>query len=330
MKFILVLLTLFISCESKEVSNTTTQSPDFDGMLIAFGSCNNQNEAQPLWKDIKAENPDLWVWLGDNIYADTENMTEMKAMYDSQLANSGYSDFISGLDVVGTWDDHDYGINDGDKTYPRKAESKKLALDFLGVDEEAEVRKRTGLYQSYTYSHDSVDLRLILLDCRYFRDPITKGQDGYISDAAADILGEQQWNWLETELDKDEDVLIVVSGIQVIAEEHRYEKWANFPTSRQRLFDLLNQDEADKVILLSGDRHIGEMASINVGEKIIYEVTSSGLTHSYENVGHEANKHRIGQLTGSLNYGLMKISKSEKIQLLLKGKNRSEHMILDI
>ena len=45
---------------------------------IAFGSCNKQDKDQSFWSVIQAHNPDLWLWLGDNIYADTEDMLLMK------------------------------------------------------------------------------------------------------------------------------------------------------------------------------------------------------------------------------------------------------------
>ena len=36
---------------------------------IAFGSCNNQGKSQEMWKHVVKNKPDLWIWLGDIIYA---------------------------------------------------------------------------------------------------------------------------------------------------------------------------------------------------------------------------------------------------------------------
>ena len=52
-----------------------------DSIVIAFGSCNKQYLDQPLWEDIGKNNPDLFIWAGDNIYADTENMDKMRKKY---------------------------------------------------------------------------------------------------------------------------------------------------------------------------------------------------------------------------------------------------------
>lgn len=43
---------------------------------------------------------------------------EHQALYREQLQHPSYAAFLrSGVPVVGTWDDHDYGINNGDKLF---------------------------------------------------------------------------------------------------------------------------------------------------------------------------------------------------------------------
>src|SRR6266851_3009956 len=78
---------------------------------IAFGSCNRESLPQPLWSPILETRPDLWIWLGDNIYADTEDMEVMRQKYARQLANEGYRQLRASVPVIGIWDDHDYGAN---------------------------------------------------------------------------------------------------------------------------------------------------------------------------------------------------------------------------
>jgi alkaline phosphatase D len=31
---------------------------------VAFGSCNNQELPQEMWKEIVEQQPDLWIWMG--------------------------------------------------------------------------------------------------------------------------------------------------------------------------------------------------------------------------------------------------------------------------
>ena len=109
-------------------------SPDRPVTTIAFGSCNDEDKPQPLWPVIAAEKPDLWIWTGDNVYADTEDPEVFRAKYDKQLANPGYRAFIDSVPfMTGTWDDHDYGKNDGGVEYPAKDLAKREMYRFLGV-----------------------------------------------------------------------------------------------------------------------------------------------------------------------------------------------------
>ena len=253
----------------------------------------------------------MWIWLGDIIYADTEDMAKMKSLYNEQKTQENYQTFRHKYPIIGIWDDHDYGVNDGDKTYPKKAESQQLLLDFLDVPKSAEVRDREGAYQSFTIGPENQKVKIILLDARYFRDDLKKdfvGKKRYVPNENGGILGETQWKWLEAELtNSNAQVHLIASGIQIIPEEHRFEKWANFPKERQRLFSLLQEKNTARTILLSGDRHIAEVSKIKLDklDDPIYEITSSGLTHSYEAAGDEVNKHRVGSLTGKKNFGLL-------------------------
>ena len=54
---------------------------------IAFGSCNNQAKAQDYWAPILQNRSDLWIWLGDIIYADTKDMNLMASKY-AKLKNA--------------------------------------------------------------------------------------------------------------------------------------------------------------------------------------------------------------------------------------------------
>ena len=65
---------------------------------IAFGSCSDQKRPQPLWDDIVAQKPDVWIWLGDNIYGDSESMDTLRTKYAQQKVKSGLS-AVTAVDV---------------------------------------------------------------------------------------------------------------------------------------------------------------------------------------------------------------------------------------
>lgn len=332
----LVWATLIASCTSNKNNQLTVVEEPINNtsneFIIAFGSCNKQDKPQPLWKDIIAEQPNLWIWLGDNIYADTKSEAVFEAKYAKQNSNKDYQQLKANTPIIGTWDDHDYGKNDGDKTFSANAKkiSKRKALEFLEVPKDRPVWLRDGLYQSYKYNFNNILIRVILLDTRYFKDPVVKGPNGYIPDEKADLLGADQWKWLEDELIKEEDILIIGNGTQILPEDHRFEKWANYPTSRTRFLDLLEKDKTENIILLSGDRHIGEISKVDLSNKSIYEVTSSGLTHSYDSIEGETNRHRVEKLTSTLNYGLIEITAAGKVSLVLSGEAQKRHLVVEL
>ena len=281
---------------------------------IAFGSCVKQYLEQPIWSAINAFEPELWIWMGDNIYGDSEDPAILTAKYAQQKAIPGYANLRENCPIIGTWDDHDYGKNNAGKEYPSKKASQKAFLDFLDEPAESLRRQQKGVYWSHLYGDSKRAVQVILLDVRYFRDiPGTEN---------ADVLGKKQWSWLEATLEQsDADLILIVSGIQVLQEDHRYEKWANFPEARKRLLDLASLETNGRVVFLSGDRHIGEMASLRHGSAAseLVEVTSSSLTHSWTSYPGEPNRHRIGEVYSENNFGTAEIDwKNRSIRFAIR------------
>ncbi len=275
---------------------------------IAFGSCSDEERAQPLWTAIVGRRPGLWIWMGDNVYADTPDPAAMRAAFDRGKASPGYQALLATTPVIGTWDDHDYGLNDGGREWHARDEAQQALLDFLDEPADSPRRRRAGVYESYTYGPPGRQVKVILLDTRYHRDRYHRTQ--YPLNPTGDILGEEQWAWLERELrGSTAQVHLIGSSIQVVPEEHGFEKWANFPAARERLFRLIGQTRAPGVVFISGDRHIAEISRIagTAAGYPIYDVTSSGLTHTWRENRDEPNRHRVGEMVVALNYGVLDI-----------------------
>ena len=176
-------------------------------------------------------------------------------------------------------------------------------MDFLDVRENKIPKE--GAYQSYTFGRKP-QINVILLDSRYFRDKPKKQGKDYVANKRGTILGSEQWKWLEKELKNSKaDIHLIGNGIQVIPEEHAYEKWANFPWEKKKLFELLESNDVQNPILLSSDRHTAEISRIELGDYAIHEVTASGLTHSSNSLKGEANKRRLGPLMKQKNFGFI-------------------------
>lgn len=293
---------------------TAADFPDSPRVLtrIAFGSCASQEKPQPIWDAVVAAKPDLFVFLGDNIYADTDIPAVHKAKYGQLAAQPGYQKLLKTCPVLATWDDHDYGMNDVGADFPGKVESQKLFLEFFNDPPDSPRRKRAGVYGAWTFGPEGKRVQLILLDTRYFRSPLKKvGRNAYgpNTDAGVTILGDEQWKWLEEQLKAPADLRLIGSSIQVINEDHPFEKWMNFPKERDRLFQLLRDTKANGVVLLSGDRHLAELSQMDAGLGYpLFDLTSSGLNMGTKRWRPaEVNKHRVLTMTYGDNFGLVAI-----------------------
>jgi len=268
---------------------------------IVFASCCHESKPAPIFQSILAYKPQLFIWMGDNIYGDSPNTAVLREKYQLQQFRPSYREICDLCPVIGTWDDHDFGANDAGKNYPNRVESQQAFLDFLREPANSKRRTQEGIYTTYLYGPEAQKIRFILLDTRYFRDDI--GTNG-------DILGEAQWAWLEKTLKASKaEINVVVSSFQVIPEDHRFEKWANFANARKRLLDLLAQPAIPPVILLSGDRHLAEISQLpaDASGYPLTEITSSALTQSGGSNSTEVNRHRLGENYTQNNFGSLTI-----------------------
>jgi alkaline phosphatase D len=282
--------------------------------VIAFGSCNRDELPQPLWPVIADNAPNLWIWAGDNIYADwyarpdgkrvkyTINRQWVTQRYAAQFNHPGYALFRETTPILGTWDDHDYGRNDAGASYKLKEVTRDLALSFMEVPIGDPRWTREGLYGAYDFGPEGQRTKVVLLDNRYFATG-TKADE-------PDLLGSAQREWLTKTLrESTADLHIIVSGTQILSAEHKWEKWADYPETREWLLDLIRESEMPMTVLLSGDRHIHEI-SVLEDEALTYslvDVTSSGLTHAWDTFPGEVNSLRHGEVFTGLGFGLLTI-----------------------
>jgi alkaline phosphatase D len=303
---------------------------------IAFGSCSRQSDTLQLWNEVLKFNPDIWIWGGDNVYGDTKDMKLLKAKYDEQKSRPSYQKLREASFITGTWDDHDYGKNDAGKYFSKKQESKKLLLDFLDVPHYDPVWSRPGVYGSYTVGTGEQQIKIINLDTRWFRDNLKRNRfvtklkrletPRYKTNKHGDVLGKEQWRWLVSELTKAQEQLVFInSSIQFITDEHRLEKWANFPKARQKLIELITSC-GKNIIVLSGDQHIAEISKLEIPGTTfpIYDITSSGLTHAKMSGREIANRYRVENLIVEKNFGLLEIDwrgNYPKVLVSIRGHN---------
>ncbi|WP_372973875.1 alkaline phosphatase D family protein [Muriicola sp.] len=308
--FAIPIFLVLLACKSLPTGESLQSQGDF---TITFGSCNKHNVRNKLWDDVLAANPDVWIWGGDIVYADTSDPSEIAAMYTAQREVPGYRALLEKIPVIGTWDDHDYGLNDGGEEFVSKKDSQQVFLDFLGVERDDPRRDREGVYASHEYVRPEGKIKILVLDTRYFRTPLTPAEEkgkryrpGTYGEGT--ILGEAQWSWLHGELENsDADFNVIVSSIQVLSAEHGFETWGNFPAEVDKLKRTIADSGAKGVIILSGDRHISEFSSTSVDGLSfpLVDFTSSGLTHVYTSYSGEPNPFRKGEVVSKKSFGAL-------------------------
>ena len=274
-----------------------------ESIKIGLGSCLDQDYPQPIWQSIKKEDLNYFIFLGDNVYGDTRygSLRKMKSAYDKQ--KKVLPDFLNDISILSIWDDHDFGINDGGADYRFKRRAQELYLDFWEITKDDDRSNREGIYFSKNEIFFDKKFKFIFLDTRFFRSKLKGKKSNYIENIEPDatILGNAQWTWLENELKSDFDFLLIFSSIQIIAKDHRFEKWSNFPNERAKLFELLEQFN-DKTILFSGDRHRAGIYRKNG----IIEVTSSSMNKPGSSFN-ETDSYLIGKTYPQENYGVIEI-----------------------
>ena len=271
---------------------------------FGLGSCLDQNYPQPIWNSIEKEKLNYFVFLGDNVYGDLPSGSLIKMKYAYKKQRSILPEFLDQMEVYPIWDDHDFGINDGGGDYKLKKNAKKMFLDFWEIPKNDIRRKREGIYFSDEKIFFDKKFKLIFLDTRYFRSKLIKENDTYIKNEDGTILGKEQWNWFSEELKDDFDFLIVFSSIQILAEDHRFEKWSNFPSEKNKLLDYLHEFKG-KTLLVSGDRHRGGIYTKNN----LIEITASSLNKP-GSFDFESDKYLVGKTFPEENYGTIEISKT--------------------
>ena len=279
---------------------------------VAVGSCLRYAPGGPALDDIALDDPDLMLWLGDNIYADTEDMTEMRALYDLLAANPRFQALADSTEMMAIWDDHDFGWNNANATWPHRDAAKAEFLRFWGAAPDDVRWDQQGVYAARTFGADDRTVQVILLDNRYNLD----SWDYAGTDPDRQVLGEEQWAWLRDRLAEPATVRIIGSGIQVVQDydiDEEWEGWGDSPHQRERLFGLIREMRIPGVIFVSGDMHFAELTrhpddSAALGYPT-YDLTPSGLDQiELAAEGQWINPDRIGALLNTdRKHGLVEI-----------------------
>ncbi|MCB0754238.1 MAG: alkaline phosphatase family protein [Flavobacteriales bacterium] len=239
---------------------------------IAVLGCHNQGSPAPAIPYFADKlQPDYSIWIGDNVYADTETDPQHIQRQLEVLENKdGYKKLRDNSKYMVTWDDHDYGLNDAGKDYVFKEESKQIHRKFWRLENEIPSERDGIYYAKLEKQPNGKVIQFIMLDGRFNRDD--PGPE-------ADALGENQWKFLESELKKPADLRFILCGYQVLLNKPtRWEAWIKLGKSRERLFDLIKSTGAQNIVFVTGDQHYVEVlhSPSNVDYKT-FEIMAAGI-----------------------------------------------------
>jgi alkaline phosphatase D len=286
----------------------TLPKPGTGKVRIAFGSCLKVGYAktQPVFAAIAEAKADAFLWLGDACYfRDADSAESLWTGMAGARALPSLRTLLANTPNLAQWDDHDYGPNDGDKTYGNKETAREVFAAYWAnpsVGEDGE-----GIYTRASLG--PVDL--FLCDNRWFRDP-NRAEDT----PQKGILGKKQTAWLLAGLAASTaPIKIVATGGQFLARYHQYESWDTARHERDGIIAAIRAKKIGGVIFISGDRHFAEVNRWkgDDGAYDLWDVTSSPLSNRYWPAGSRvANPDRVYSYGGGTNFGWIEVDADTK------------------
>ncbi|MCB9741337.1 MAG: alkaline phosphatase D family protein [Alphaproteobacteria bacterium] len=241
----------------------TTPPEDAETLRLAFGSCTKDAE-QPIFGAIAATNPDAFLFIGDNHYGNTDDLSALRQWYRWAHERPLRAELMMDTPIYATWDDHDYVGNNTDGSASGRGVALRVFEEYWANGRYGS-EAAAGVYST----HRLGPVELVLLDDRYHR-----GNDGT-------LLGEAQTQWLLDTLEaSDAPFKLLACGSQFTLDGSS-DSWANFPDAQAALLEAIATRGISGVVLLSGDIHRSELRWVPGAEGgyDLPELTSSPLAN---------------------------------------------------
>ena len=290
----------------RALSKSTTR----ENLKIAVTSCmdDSAQEQSQIWRELVAHRPQMIWMIGDNVYADWRAGKNL-GLPDPLTVWERFAETRSELEIFkqreltpifSVWDDHDYGMNDGDRTHPYKREAFEIYQAFFGrlsLQQPEKLYRGPGL----SFAKSFGDHRFIFLDGRSFRSPnqapsICKSHPGHFAckrllsyqtkegakDETVTHLGDEQMQWLLKQLKQSvqlNQLAWLIKGDQFFGGYQPFESWQGNHPKDFKVFLQKVRALNPRILLISGDRHISEVMQLPqsyLGRKT-FEITSSPI-----------------------------------------------------
>lgn len=280
---------------------TAPRATDRADVRLAYGGdvsgqnvCRDVTDGIPIARTIEDWHPDIFVGLGDMIYADdvclpvgrygndqiaraqaqATDLPGFWAHYHYNRSDAGLQSLLAAAPYVGVWDDHEVVNDFGPLTDTRATPpydpgvhlmplGRQAFLDYTPITREASDPNR--LYRSIRYG---ANLELIILDTRQYRDANSALDD---QPTPKSMLGAEQLAWLKTTLASSTATWkVIVSSVPMsvptgFPAANGRDGWANFDQAtgfERELLDILRfaqQHGVDDLFWITTDVHFGEV-----------------------------------------------------------------------
>lgn len=188
---------------------------------------------------------------GEIVLSDETVLEAFRNKYN-RVFDENYQKMASRFPLMATWDDHDYGKDNSDGTYPYKDEAKRVFKENYPAYPFED--PAGGIY----YRFSVADVDVFVLDTRWYRDPMQ--QEG---EQQKKMLGDEQLNWLFTGLKESQaSVKIVFSSVSLndyggdtSSGRPGYDSWMGYESERNEFLSFVEENEIMGVLVFSGDQH---------------------------------------------------------------------------
>ena len=219
---------------------------------VVFASCAATGSASPVFTAMRELQPDLFVHMGDLHYENISRnqVDHFRQAYARVLLSQTQSALFRHVPMAYSWDDHDYGPNNSDRTSPSRSAALAAYRRFIPHYPLAEGAD-APIYQSFAIGR----ARFLLTDARSARAPER------LPEAERTMLGEAQLAWLEQQLDaaRSAPLVVWVNTIPWITKrrESTGDGWARYARERRHIADLIVRfGLTGRLVMLSGDAHM--------------------------------------------------------------------------
>lgn len=219
---------------------------------LAFASCAATGSSSPVFTAIRDLAPDLFVHMGDLHYEDIHenDVARFRRAYAQVLASTTQSALFRSVPLAYTWDDHDFGPNNSDRTSPSRSAALRAYRTFLPhypMSQPADA----PVFQAFSLGR----VRVLLTDSRSARSPARAPESGRT------MLGTVQLEWLEQELAAaaGASLVVLVNSVPWITRRRSWIRhgWAPYARERRHIADLIvRHGLTRRLVMLSGDAHM--------------------------------------------------------------------------